>query len=151
MCVYIYILYIYMCVYMYIDIDIDIDIYRRGGKLVAYDEVAKTLSMPFGLTRDTPGIDLHKILSLWAIVHESIDLLLPPPTCIVHTIAIRLHDDCAIYDPTPTRLLYVMHHTILVMTMSCKGQVREHSQPTTSASAYVYDCVCLHVYVYVQI
>jgi len=67
---------------------------------------------------------LYKILFYFeAFVHESIIRLLPPPTCIAHTIAILLHIYCAIYDALPTPLLYAIHHTILVMAISCKGQV----------------------------
>jgi len=38
---------------------------------------------------------------LEAFVHKSIILVLPLITCIAHTIAILLHDYCAIYDPPP--------------------------------------------------
>jgi len=51
-------------------------------------------------------------------------LLLPPTICIARTIAIRLHDYCAIYYAPPTPLLYAIHHTILVKARSCKGQKR---------------------------
>ena len=50
----------------------------------------------------------------------------PPPACIAHTIAILLHDCCAMYDPPPTLLLYAIHHTILVMAVSCKKINRSH-------------------------
>jgi len=55
-------------------------------------------------------------------VHESIILPLPPPTCNARTIAMLLHVYCAIYDAPPTPLLYAIHHTILAMAISCKGQ-----------------------------
>jgi len=55
-------------------------------------------------------------------MHESIILMLPPPICIAHTFAIRLHDYYALYDPPPDLLLYAIHHTILVMAISCKGK-----------------------------
>jgi len=58
-----------------------------------------------------------------ACVHESIILVLPPPTCNAHTIAILLHDHCAIKHPYPTRPLYAIHHTILAMAILCKGQL----------------------------
>jgi len=35
-------------------------------------------------------------------VHESIIFLLPPPTCIAHTVAMLLQYYCAIFDPPPT-------------------------------------------------
>ena len=68
-------------------------------------------------------ISLYKILfHVAALVWESIILVLLPPTCKAYPIAILLHDFCAIYDPPPTPLLYAIRHTILVMTISCKGQ-----------------------------
>jgi len=45
------------------------------------------------------------------------------PICIAHTIAIRLHGYCAIYDPPPTTLVYAIHHTKSVLAISCKGQM----------------------------
>jgi len=54
----------------------------------------------------------------------------PLLSCIVNTIAILLHDHCAIYAPPPTLPVYAIHHTILVMAIShtilvmaisCKG------------------------------
>jgi len=57
-------------------------------------------------------------------VHESILRAFPPPICIALTIAILLHVHCAHYDtPPPIPLLYAIHHTILVMAISCKGRV----------------------------
>jgi len=67
-----------------------------------------------------------------AFVYESIVHLLLPPTCIAHTIAIRLHVYCAIYDAPPPDppfvchtiynipLLYAIHYTILIMAISCQ-------------------------------
>jgi len=68
-------------------------------------------------------IGLYKIfVHAEAVVHESIILLLPPPTCIAHTYAILLHDLCAIYDPHPTPFVHAIHHTILAVAISCKDQ-----------------------------
>ena len=68
-------------------------------------------------------LGLYKIFIYFkAFMHERIILFLPLPICIAHTIAIRLHDDCAIHDPPPTPLLNAMHHTQLVSAISCKGQ-----------------------------
>jgi len=50
-----------------------------------------------------------------------------PPTCNAYPIAILLQAYCAIYAPPPTLLVYAIHHTILVMEMSCKGQVQTGS------------------------
>jgi len=67
---------------------------------------------------------LYKILFVYfeTIVHESNILLSPPPTCISHAVAIRLHDYWAVYDNSSTPLLYAIHHTRLVITISCNGQ-----------------------------
>jgi len=59
------------------------------------------------------GVGLNKIIFyMEALVHESIILVLSPPTCIAHTIAKLLHDYCAIYDapPTPFCLLYTIQY-----------------------------------------
>jgi len=73
-------------------------------------------------------LGLYKILfDFEAFVHESFILSLPPPTCIARTIAMLLHVYCAIYDAPPTPLLYAIHHTILVMAISCKGQHLAHA------------------------
>jgi len=58
-------------------------------------------------------------------VQESSIPLLPLSIRIAHTTAIRWRDFCAIYDPPPPPppILPVdaIHHTILVMTISCNG------------------------------
>ena len=65
---------------------------------------------------------LYKILFyLFLCVQESVIPLLPPPVCITHTTAILLRDLCAIHDFPPTLPGYAIHHTILVMTISCIG------------------------------
>ena len=84
----------------------------------------------FSLCRDSSlrvqlDFGLYKILlDLEAFVHEPILRALPPPTCIARTLAILLHVYCAIYDAPPTPLVYAIHHTILVIAISCKGQTR---------------------------
>jgi len=68
------------------------------------------------------GFGLYKILFYFeAFVHESIILLLPPPTCIAHMVARLLQDYCAIFEPPPTDRYYAIHHTILCITILCKG------------------------------
>ena len=65
---------------------------------------------------------LYKIFFyLFVFVQKSIILAFTPPIRITHTTAILLRDSCAIYDLPPTLPLYAIHHTILVMTISCKG------------------------------
>ena len=45
------------------------------------------------------------------------------PACIAHSVAILLHDYWAIYDPAPASpLLYFIYNTLLLITISCKGQ-----------------------------
>jgi len=68
-------------------------------------------------------------------VHEPIVLSFFRPACIAHTGAILLHGYWAIYDPPPDPLVYAMHHTILAIAKSCKGQssdVRIFSSVTCS-------------------
>jgi len=57
-----------------------------------------------------------------AFVLERIILFVPLHICIADTIAILLHDDCALHDSPPTTLLYDIYHTKLVLAISCKGQ-----------------------------
>ena len=72
---------------------------------------------------NTYMVSLDKIfVHFEAFVQESIIPLFLTPTCIAHTIAILLHDVCAVYDPPPTPLCYAIHHTILILAISCKGQ-----------------------------
>jgi len=55
-------------------------------------------------------------------VHESTILSFPAPTCIAHPV----QNYCTTieqYSPhPPTSRLYPIHHTILVITISCKGR-----------------------------
>jgi len=54
-------------------------------------------------------IGLYKILFYFeASVHEPIIRVLPPPTFIARTIAIRLHAHCAVYD-APSDPPFVCH------------------------------------------
>ena len=77
---------------------------------------------PPGTSWQSP-VSLYKIVFHFeAFVHESIILLNPPPICTARTIAMLLHVHCAIYDAPPTLLVYAIHHTILAMAISCKGQ-----------------------------
>jgi len=68
------------------------------------------------------GPGLYKIsLHLILCVQESIIPLLHPPICITHTSAILLRDFVQYMTPLPDWNLYAIHHTVLVMTISCKG------------------------------
>jgi len=55
-----------------------------------------------------------------------------------------LHAYCAIYAPPSTLPFYAIHHRLLVMAISCKGQP-EMAQPPTSAP-YIY----IHMYAYIH-
>ena len=59
-----------------------------------------------------------------AFLHLSIIRLLPSPPPALLTISqyLLLHGYCAICDPHPTPLVYAIHHTILAVAISCKGQ-----------------------------
>jgi len=48
----------------------------------------------------------------------------PPPTCISHPGAVLSRDYWEVYDSPSNSRLYAIDHTVLVMTTSCKGQVR---------------------------
>jgi len=74
------------------------------------------------------------------LLRESLILLLPlPPICKAHPNAIPLHDHCAVYAPPPTPPLYALHQTVLVMAISCKGQV-----PRQRSSFGLTPCVCIN-------
>ena len=45
------------------------------------------------------------------------------PPCIAHSVAILLHDYCAIYNPPATPVLYVVHQTILLIKISCQSEL----------------------------
>jgi len=99
-------------IYIYIYIHIYVYIYRVD------------LNFLFKLLAAGLQLGLYKTLFHFeAVMWESIVLLLPPPTCTARTNAILLHVYCARYDAPPTPPLYAIHYTILVMAISCKGQV----------------------------
>jgi len=51
------------------------------------------------------------------------------PTYKAYPIATLLHAHCAIYTPPPNPPLYAIHHTILVIAISCKDQVQLRATP----------------------
>ena len=70
------------------------------------------------------GVGLYKrLFHFKALLWESIILSLPSPTCKAYPIALLLHVHCAINASPPTSPYYAIHHTILVMEISCKGQI----------------------------
>jgi len=66
-----------------------------------------------------PLQDIRSLQSCLALVNRP---SIAPSIYIAHTIAIVFHDESAIYDRHPTPLVYAIHHTILAMAISCKGQ-----------------------------
>jgi len=46
----------------------------------------------------------------------------PTPTCIAHPGAQLMHEHWEVYDSPSISLVYAIHHTLLVITISCKGQ-----------------------------
>jgi len=71
-----------------------------------------------------------------------------------HTIAILLRDYCAIYDLSPAPLLGAIHHTILAMAISCKGQcdtARVGWQPSRTAGRIGLYKIFLKKIVYARI
>ena len=98
----------------------------RGVKSIALrpgDEIADMDIVRQRKELDTRvRVGLYKIfVYLFLFVQESIIPVLPPPIRITNTTAIRLRDFCAVYILPPALPLYAIHHTILVMTISCNG------------------------------
>jgi len=58
----------------------------------------------------------------FCVCKKQSSLYYPPPIRITHTTTILLRDFCAIYAFPPTLPLYTIHHTLLVVTISCKDQ-----------------------------
>jgi len=80
------------------------------------------------------GLSLYKILFRFkALVVGVNHPFIAPPICKAYRIALLLHDDCAIHAPPPTPPVYAIHHTILVMAISCKGQRGARMLPNSRA------------------
>jgi len=68
-------------------------------------------------------LSLYNILFYFkALLWESILLSFPAPTCIAHPGEYYCTTIGQYTTPPPTSCLYAIHHTILVITVSCKGQ-----------------------------
>ena len=73
---------------------------------------------------------LHKIfLHSKAFLHQSIILLLPPPSALLTRLQYYCTSDVQYTTPHPTPLVVAIHYTILAMAISCKGQVMLPSLP----------------------
>jgi len=69
-------------------------------------------------------LSLYKILFYFkALLWESIILVLPPPTCKAYLIELLLQTIEQYTRPIEPTAFYAIHHTILVMAISCKGQL----------------------------
>jgi len=84
---------------------------KRGGSWPFHDIVITNIGWP-----------IHDILSRLCFCARINHPFIASPTCIAHTVAILLQYYCAIFDPLPTPRFHVIHPTILLMTISCKGQ-----------------------------
>ena len=95
--------------------------------IAAYVKYRRGLArMPRSWRRCTKGtwpFGLYKMfVHFKAFVHGSVILVLTPPPAM-STLLHNYHTTSAVYDPLPTPLSYATHQTILVMAISCKGQV----------------------------
>jgi len=98
------------------------------------------ISVP-AVTHTAFRLGLHKIFVHFnAIVNEPHHCT-APPTCKAHTVAIVLHDYCAMNAPPPTLLLYGIHHTILVMAILCKGQIPARLDPCICKATVSSECM----------
>jgi len=98
------------------------------GQHAPYSTVAE------GLTRVAPR-PIHDILSRVCFCARINHPFIAPPTCIAHTVAILLQYYCAIFDPLPTPCFHVIHPTILLITISCKGQHAPYSTVAESVAS----------------
>ena len=166
-CIYIYI-YIYVCVYIYIytiwyrygqidrQIERQIWTYIYIWLLTTYVRNRSTGYNPVCVppTSGCIAFSLYKILSHFKdLLWVSIILVLPPPICKAYPIAIPQHDHCAIHARPPTPSLFAIHHTQLVMAISCKGQ---HSMQVfsctyrwTDTSLWIDINVAMYINIYV--
>jgi len=78
-------------------------------------------------TRCTTNLAFTRLFYFEAVVHETTMLSFPPPTCIARP---GVQHYCTIIGqyttPPPDSRSYAIHHTILVITTSCKGQPPTH-------------------------
>jgi len=107
-------IYLSVCLAIYIYIYTSIYIYLRWERVRACVPDRGRVCRSLAFTRYS---------FTYSRAHESVVLSFLWPACIAHTAAILWHDYWAIYDPPSTSLLYVTHLAILVITISCKGQV----------------------------
>jgi len=102
----------------------------------------------FCLKASSPS--LHKILLHFEpCVHEFNRPFILPARLHCPHVAILLHGYWEIDDPPPDPVVYAIHHTLLVMAISCKGQIflaSAHLAPVemSSCSACVMRVLGIH-------
>ena len=122
-------IYIYKHIHVYIHTYVHIYIYMKKTCLpTCLRNACPTIGSSRTQIRTLDGRittcwPLQEILYFESFVHESNLFSILPPTCIVYTIAILLQDCCAVYNLPSTSPFYAIQHTILVITISCKGQI----------------------------
>jgi len=134
MCVYVYI-YIYLSTYLSISTYLYILFYFISPSLPLSPSLSPPVSNPnTSSIASLGGGGAFRILAFTRSCFASklycgnpSSVYPPLPTCKAYPIAILLHDCWAIDALLPTPLLFAIHHTVLVMAISCKGQVEARS------------------------
>jgi len=82
-----------------------------------------------------------------AFVHESIIRVLPPPPYLAPTIAKPLSSfsQYTAPPPPPTPLLYVLHHTVMVLAISRKGQCQNRTVLRAKHAESINKCGILFI------
>ena len=115
---------------------------------VAHSRAAEGEAQLAGARRGASRLwPLHDIVSLRSFCAR-INHPVMPPTSIPPTIAILLHVYCAIYDAPSTPPWCAIHHTILVMAISCKGQSRPGTTHRSAGRWPLHDSHCQYGMVY---
>jgi len=97
-----------------------------AGQAEARNEMQRPSVMNRSEPEGAPQIGVYKIFVYSkAFVRVRIIPFLPLPICSAHTNAIRVYAFCPIYDASPTSPLHAIHHTQLILAISCKGQTPE--------------------------
>ena len=104
---------------------------------------------PYPKSVRTPAHKLRKIPALWHPLGRfdgQVPHRLNDPTTTVSPDGLK----AAIYARPPIPPLYVIHHTVLVMTISCKGQSTMGPVSVQGRSVSKESCVCMCVCARVQ-
>jgi len=87
------------------------------------------------------GIGLYQIVLLLVVCARVNHLFILPARLHCPSWCNNLHGYWAIYDPPSTALLYAIHHTILVITISRKGQGGTHVGALEFGAGHVHPLV----------